>query len=359
MSDSFADLWNSTAPSKPSQPPQPRTLGSVPPSAQQRRPQTDVFSMLAAASPASSRSVTPSYVATQPVLKAGTSGGIKPVQKTSSSGGDAFSDLFSGSSASSTNGAKLTIAEKAALAEKQRQPQQQKSQGRSANTNHASGSTWDGLDALGNSTFGMSRTSSISPAPQQDDWQDLLAPNAPSASPGAKSVSVHDDDDWGLNDFVSKPTVKQPSPAPVQSQSLWSLEEFASSPGPAAVRVSPAPENGRSSTPGSFDFGDREDGLLEDHSGDEDDILGALAKPPQPRTTLSVSKLCPRTSVTSYIHAIRTPPPELDQPLPRNQSPQLLALVPSHHLLILSVRSLRWASRLSKLAWLSQLQIQA
>ena len=43
---------------------------------------------------------------------------------------------------------------------------------------------------------------------------------------------------------------------------------------PAAAQKKP-----QNDTLGDFDFGEREDGLLGDHSGDEDDILGDLGKP--------------------------------------------------------------------------------
>ncbi|KAJ3521211.1 hypothetical protein NM688_g9046 [Phlebia brevispora] len=69
MSDSFADLWNSTAPIKPAEPP--RTLGAITPAlAGQSKPQNDVFSLLAASStPSSTRSSTPSYVTSQQAQK--------------------------------------------------------------------------------------------------------------------------------------------------------------------------------------------------------------------------------------------------------------------------------------------------
>ena len=132
MSDSFADLWNSTAPIKPTQAQQPRTLGSITPAVagQQRKPQNDVFSMLAATGSAtSSRPITPSY-SPQPVQKSASlgtttpaNGGPKQVQKAASGSGDVFSDLLGGTIASSTNTANMTIAERAALAKKREQEQ--------------------------------------------------------------------------------------------------------------------------------------------------------------------------------------------------------------------------------------------
>ncbi|KIK34429.1 hypothetical protein CY34DRAFT_17729 [Suillus luteus UH-Slu-Lm8-n1] len=57
-------------------------------------------------------------------------------------------------------------------------------------------------------------------------------------------------------------------------RTLWDLDDFDSS------SHSNPPNALRSRTPGGFDFGDREDGLLENHSdGSNDDILGDLARP--------------------------------------------------------------------------------
>ena len=301
MSDSFADLWNSTAPSKPAHS-QARTLGSVNPTliGQQRKPQNDVFSMLAATTPSSSRSISPSY-SPQPMQKASslagpvTNGGAKPMQKSASGGGDAFSDLLGGFSGASTNAANLTMAQRAALAEKQRQQQHTTH----AASTPASASAWAGLDALGgSSTFQDSSTSSKpSIVAPDDDWGltfDEPAKPSKTAPTSTVKVTAPADDDWGLEDFITKPAQKKaalPKPAS-QSQSLWDLDEF-SSPTPASLRASPVPQNDRSSTPGSFDFGDREDGLLDDRSDDEDDILGELARParskPTPQASTSLS----------------------------------------------------------------------
>ncbi|KAI0337939.1 hypothetical protein BDW22DRAFT_1488020 [Trametopsis cervina] len=293
MADSFADLWNSTAPSKPAQPTQPRTLGSVSATTQQpqRQPQNDVFSMLAASSSNSTRSSTPSYLASPQISKAGSTGGIpsvgsvKPVQKANSSGGDAFADLFSGTSGSNATSGNLTIAQRAALAEKQRLGQQSASSNHRLAPSAVPDSAWSGLDALGSSSFTGTRTTSVSPKPpQQDDWVfDSVKPAAPPIS--TSKVTVVQDDDWGLEDFVSKPAPAA-APSAGATGSLWDIDDFASSTAPAA-RASPAAYNGRASPSGSFDFGDREDGLLDDRSGDEDDILGVLGKPVQPKAPKS------------------------------------------------------------------------
>ena len=294
MSDSFADLWNTSAPSKPTQL-QPRTLGShiEPASGQQRKPQNDVFSLLAATSTPSSRSISPSY-SPQPVQKASSLGGAspangapKPVQK-SMSGGDAFGDLLGGFSGGAVNTANMTMAQRAALADKQRQEQ------RTAHTSSAASnaSAWAGLDALDSSSaFKTTKTSAA--AAQEDDWgltfDEPTKPSTSSPAPAAVKVTTPAEDDWGLDDFISKPAPKKAAVPPAsQSRSLWDLDEFTSPVASTSERTSPAPQNNRSSTPGSFDFGDREDGLLGDRSDDEEDILGELGKPAQPKPARQV-----------------------------------------------------------------------
>jgi hypothetical protein len=57
-------------------------------------------------------------------------------------------------------------------------------------------------------------------------------------------------------------------------KSVWDIDDFDSS-SPSDPQLLP-----RSRTPGDFDFGDREDGLLRSHSDDgNDDILGDLGRP--------------------------------------------------------------------------------
>ncbi|RDB20082.1 UBA domain-containing protein 7 [Hypsizygus marmoreus] len=264
MSDSFADLWNSTAPSKPQQPPQ--RLGSITPgnTSLPTRPKQDVFSLLssAASSTPNSRPITPSttgYNSSQQRLTT-----PNPITKpTSSSGGDAFSGLLSGSLSTANGSARMTIAERAAEVERQkleslrRHHQHVKTQAPSA---------WDGLDTLVKST---------TPVPAQ-----------PSA------VATNLDDDWGFDSLLSQepatqPDTIKPTPPPVDywtgnlptapdhliTSQPWGSTASSSSQSP------PLPERKRSDSPGDFDFGNREDALLDDDSNDEDDILGALSKP--------------------------------------------------------------------------------
>lgn len=205
MADSFADLWNSSAPAKPTV----QKLGSVP-TTQPRKPQHDVFSMLSSAgsSAPSSRPITPS--STQANSKP------KPAIAKQPSTGDPFSGLLSGSLAASNN-ANLTIAQRAALAEQQRTDEYLKKQ----ETVRKQAAAWDGLDSLDglaavvpsqsnrqdNDDCGLGISGSLSTEPakadsqlipiEEDDWgigmsgSSLTEPaNANSISRDAPSASV-------------------------------------------------------------------------------------------------------------------------------------------------------------------------
>ncbi|KZT29562.1 hypothetical protein NEOLEDRAFT_1056517 [Neolentinus lepideus HHB14362 ss-1] len=270
MADSFADLWNSTASPKPAQPA--RTLGSAIPAlnnTSRAQPGRDVFSMLASAgSPPPSgtpRPITPAANLSQRSTPKMPSG-----QSTKSASGDAFGGLFSTAMGGrSVNTSGMTIAQRAAQAERERVDQIRKQQ----EIRKSQSSAWDGLDSLGTSST-QAFTSASTTA---DDWDFGLSAPAIKSPQTTPAPSALDDDDWGLGDF-SKP-VNSPAPSkPVtsQAQSLFDFEDFASSSSPAPVNTATVT---RSSTPGDFDFGDREDRLLDDHSGDEDDLLGDLGKP--------------------------------------------------------------------------------
>ncbi|KAH9919689.1 uncharacterized protein B0H18DRAFT_1096064 [Fomitopsis serialis] len=266
MSDSFADLWNSTGVSKPAE--QPRKLGSlapvIPPS---RNAKNDVF---------------------VPASRSGTPGAAGPIQSTRSLGtssSDAFSGLFSGSLApgSTANRANMTIAERAAQAERERREQSQQQHAAAKQSANA----WAGLDSLGN-----------------------LVPAAKPSTPAQ--------DDWGLDDFISQPAARKRTSAPPRGESLLDLDEFNPIPSAQSTRTSPHPPQSRSDTPGDFDFGDREDGLLGDQS-DEDDILGELSKP--------VSQRSPPSSSQSN-RAISS-----SQTVPSRSRPQSRAVSPPPHIL--------------------------
>ena len=284
MADSFADLWSTAAPTS-SAPQKPRKLNdlisSTTPS-QPQRPQNDVFALLAASNSSSSsnsRTNSPG-ITNQPRPQ---SNGPK---RTPPPNGDAFSGLLSGpfgnGPASSGN---LSMAEQAAKAEKERK-------GRLLNLNQqaatkAQSSAWSGLDSLG-------ITSTFTPPPKQatlqkqDDFDWVFdSPTSTSSKPASPppltkkpSAIADEDDDWGLSDFGSKPTSAPSTSAPQQKaakpSSIWDFDDTDPSNQP-----SPPPRKAtRPNSPGEdFDFGSREDVLLDNDSNDEDGILGSLSKP--------------------------------------------------------------------------------
>nr|VWP00736.1 Alcohol oxidase [Ganoderma boninense] len=253
----------------------------------QRKPQNDVFSMLAAAGSSSSVSTR----ATTPAQSSALGGNVpaRPVQKannTAPSGGgrgaDAFSGLLSGSfpSGSGPHGANLTIAQRAALVEKQKQASAAQTKSPAAKVSSA----WAGLDALGGGGGTSNMSSTKSSTPSHDPLDDLGFGSFTSAPANARAASkspqppLPADDDW-LGDFTAaKPTAPPASkPKPTSTaQTLLDWDDFESGPHtrPAAAHTKP-----RNDTLGDFDFGGREDGLLGEQSGDEDDILGDLGKP--------------------------------------------------------------------------------
>ncbi|EKM59999.1 uncharacterized protein PHACADRAFT_250840 [Phanerochaete carnosa HHB-10118-sp] len=170
-------------------------------------------------------------------------------------------------------------------------------------------SAWVGLDALGSSSsLTASTVPSKTPSIRVDDDHDWTSafnqpakPSAPAPASANMRVIQATDDDWGLDDFVSKPaSMVAPSSQPSsKTGSLWELDEFSSPVASGPIRTSPG-HNVRSSTPGSFDFGDREDGLLNDASGDENDILGELGRPVQPELTRPMD--APATRATPSPH---------------------------------------------------------
>ncbi|KAF5369691.1 hypothetical protein D9615_010167 [Tricholomella constricta] len=277
MSDSFADLWNSSAPSKPA--PQPQKLGAATPTSNPtRRPQQDAFSLLSStgSSNIGSRSITPSGGNTMSQRTT-----PNPPTKPSLNGGDAFSGLLSGSLAAGANGgARMTIAERAAEAERQKIEKLKRHQ--HAVKTHGS-SAWDGLDSLAKSSTQSLPSSSAKPAAGGsllvDDWGLDSFVSAPVSkvtsakpTPPPAPAAVADDDDW-LGGFADSP-VSQPKPqrsVPSAQAKAWMHENDDS---PTSI-----PARRRTDSPGDFDFGNREDALLDDDSNDEDDILGALSKP--------------------------------------------------------------------------------
>lgn len=290
MSDSFADLWNSSAPTKPNEI---RTLGALSSASNQnvRKPTNDVFSMLAATSSSSSvnsRSTTPSHIGRSQVLPPGT-GAVKPLQKSSSTSVDAFSNLLSPTFASSSkNGTNLTIAQRAAQVEKQRSGQLRNSIQTAEPQLDAS--TWAGLDALGAKPANIGKPQ---PNAIEDDWTSTFTTsskpgNIVSSRPSQVPATTTVDDDWGLHDFGGKVSTSDKVASHTPPKTLLDFDPFSS---PLSKSNEPSSDlhPQRSNTPGDFDFGDREDGLLNEQSDGEDDILGDLAKPVETTRRPSVS----------------------------------------------------------------------
>ncbi|KAF8551237.1 hypothetical protein OG21DRAFT_1513018 [Imleria badia] len=324
MSDSFADLWASSVPTQPTpQQPQKKVPSTLPP----RRQQYDAFSILSASQPSS-----------KPVANNQLSDRQCRQPQATSSGGDAFSDLFASSpdgTAASRNPDRvnMTMAERAVLAQKAKVAQNKAASAQIASAS-SSPSLWDGLDALARPTTASPRpNASIQGKTAATDSFDFGFDSGSSTSP-PNNTSI-ENDDWGLSEFASSPSESRSVPAPTKPMSgsqpttIWDLEEF----GPSEPQTSPpqpqVPSRSLTGTPGDFDFGDREDALLggdnsdtEDtfnirgggHSErDGDDILGDLGKPlshshsPSPNPSTSTSTPDPiRSSRTSA-----SPPPHL------------------------------------------------
>jgi len=266
MADSFADLWNSSVPVKPTE--TARKLGASPaPSTSAPRPKYDAFAMLASSSSnASSRSLTPSS-------NLSVSGQRSNAGAVATTSGDAFGDLLSGSFGSGSSNTKLTMAEKAARAKTLvvQQP---------VVPVHNT-TAWAGLDSLaGPAKFSSTQASKSTSSRIDDDW---IFGSSTSSTPAVSTPASNPlTDDWGLEDFVSqpKPSVEVPPEPSSQGKSLWDLDDF-ESPSERDQGVTSSTQNlppPRSRTPGDFDFGDRENALLDDDSGSDDDILGGLGR---------------------------------------------------------------------------------
>ena len=276
MSDSFSDLWNSSAPSSVLNKPASTTLGSAQRSGtggqgqqgqgigQQRRGnQPDLFSLLAPSSTSSlstqgsgryggnaaSRSITPSLggvgsASTTPRPASGqsmhaTSGG---------GGGDAFKDLLSslpgnaskvGSGASQ---AQMTLAARQAKeAERRSSPalnySQQQQMGKASGPVH---DAWSGLDSLGSFGAGAGIGSGALAVQDGDDW-DLgdFGSAATTSSRKAKSTATSR---TNTTSPLSKPAVSHTQTKNVGA--LWDLDEFAN---PSTSSQSAGSSNVRSS----------------------------------------------------------------------------------------------------------------
>lgn len=293
MSDSFADLWASSAPTKStSQEPKNKTNSNIPP----RRQQYDAFSILSASQPSS-----------RPVANNQLNDRQARPPRPASHRGDAFSDLFipslDGTAASrNPDRVNMTMAERAVLAQKTKVMQNSAASAR-IEPAHTS-SLWDGLDALARPTAASPRPPASTPghATPQDSFDfgfdDVHAAKAVPSTTSPPNNAAIENDDWGLSDIDSPPPSESRSAdvftKPVSGSkptTLWDLDEFGS-PKPQISQPPPqVPARSLAVTPGDFDFGDREDGLLGGDNSDaedtfgirdrhpRDDILGDLGKP--------------------------------------------------------------------------------
>lgn len=252
MSDSFADLWSSSAPSNPTSP---QILGAAKQRTTIPQRSQDAFSILSASQPTSRTH--------SPQVTGSTTHSRNPVPAGRARNGDAFSSLFSGSLADGRNNntVNMTMAERAAAAQRAKLQQAQAP----SRVTAPLPSAWDGLDSLARQS--TPSHSSPSPSPQADFDFSVFA-----SSSTTTVKSPVGDDDWRSSDS----TAPQPESTSQKNLAgtLWDLDDFDSS------SHSKPPRPPRSRTPGDFDFGDREDGLLETHSDDSNnDILGDLARP--------------------------------------------------------------------------------
>ena len=355
MSDSFADLWASSAPTQPTPQQQPNKVVSTAPP---RRQQYDAFSILSAAQPSS-----------KPVANNQLSDRQRRQPQATSNGGDAFSDLFAtsldGAAASrNPNRVNMTMAERAVLAQKAKGAQNKVSSAQIASAS-SSTSLWDGLDALARPTTASPRpAASIQGNTAVTDTFDFefdSAPAVPSTASPSNNTSI-ENDDWGLSEFASGPSESRFVPAPtkpasgLQPTSLWDLEEFGSS----EPRMSPpqqVPSRSLTGTPGDFDFGDREDSLLGGDNSDredtfnirgggrsghaEDDILGDLGKP-----LVRYLPICVELRLTMRIYSSPTPTHPLQTHLHRPQIIFARRARVLRHLHISPASSSKWVSPL-------------
>jgi len=256
MSD-FSDLWTSSNPSE-TQKPTLSTLGATagPINSSGSRGSTpDTFNLLASA-----RSSQPNSRPITPAVPRPSSSALKPSNTTK----DAFGELLSLGNGSSRDG-NLTIAEKAARAEQERKAEQERRQ--NSRQDHTAfnshGAFWDQFDAT------PAAKSTPSTSAQGDLWDLGLPATVSFSTRQPRPATAPSSDDDLLSDFGFSSSTVQPSTSKVEEQLF-----------PMASTLVPAGPS-RSNTPGSFDFGNREDSLLGSHAvdSDNDDILGELSRP--------------------------------------------------------------------------------
>ena len=282
MSDSFADLWNSSSLQK-----KPQTISSLAQQQQQgqgqRRPQggQDLFALLSSptARPSSSSRLHSSSALAPP---------SQPKQQRKSPT-DAFSDLFS-SSPVSTLQSNLTIAQRTALADQQRKDKITAHEKQQEKENLA----WAGLDSLSlSASDSVSSTSkgpksssvSVSKAEDVDNWglKNLARPTNMRSANGL--------DTWNLDSLPEQPTkpafVTDSKPTKLSGVgSFGDLNEFTPSSSSTANTQLQTPTHTDSQY---FDLGNLADGASsgQDHDGegqgDDDDFMSVFNKPLQPK----------------------------------------------------------------------------
>ena len=296
MSDSFADLWNSSSLQK-----KPQTISSLAQQQGQRRPQggQDLFALLSSSTstttrPSSSQLHSSSSSSALPSTLAPPS---QPKQQRKSPT-DAFSDLFSSSSPVSTVQSNLTIAQRTALADQQRKDKITAHEKQQEKENLA----WAGLDSLSLSTSDSVSSTSKGPKSSSasvskakglvddgDDWglKDLARPTLSQDKLNTRPANGFDT--WGLDSLPEQPTKPafipdSKSPKLSGVGSFWDLNEFTPSSSTTATTQSSTHTDSHYLDLGnladeSSDGQDRDGGV----QGDDDDFMSVFNKPPQPK----------------------------------------------------------------------------
>ena len=282
MSDSFADLWNSSSLQK-----KPQTISSLAQQQQQgqgqRRPQggQDLFALL------SSPTARPSSSSSSRLHSSSALAPPSQPKQQRKSPTDAFSDLFS-SSPVSTLQSNLTIAQRTALADQQRKDKITAHEKQQEKENLA----WAGLDSLSlSASDSVSSTSkgpksssvSVSKAEDVDNWglKNLARPTNMRSANGL--------DTWNLDSLPEQPTkpafVTDSKPTKLSGVgSFGDLNEFTPSSSSTANTQLQTPTHTDSQY---FDLGNLADGASSgqnrDGEGDDDDFMSVFNKPLQPK----------------------------------------------------------------------------
>lgn len=242
----------------------------------------------------------------------GLSGNQTPASRPSASpspanaSGDAFGSLFGNTSGSSSSN--LSIAQRQAKLAQSQQQDLSKKQNQHG-LNDPGGAFWDRFEsgyagAASPPTYaGSARSRTTSSGVNSPAVASLLSPSSilqPTSRPSSAATSSSNhfnvspsalsSDPWGDFDALSpQTTVKSPTPSRPSKPAVDELFDFGEFEQPAQASSAQKQQSNtgilvsRPSSPGDFDFGDREDGagLLggDNSDNDEFDILGDLARP--------------------------------------------------------------------------------